>query len=125
MAWTYSGNPASSPRDEVRFLSGDNTESTPFVTDDEIAYLLGKHSPQVAAAHVADAISAAFALKADKTVGSLSISYSSRATAAADLATRLRTNASTTRVGAPVLGGGGLTYLGPASRPDFAPINGA
>lgn len=40
MTWTYSGDPASSPNDAVRFWIGDTTESTPQLSDEEIAYLL-------------------------------------------------------------------------------------
>ena len=42
MTWTYSGDPAFSDKDEVRYLIGDTTSSEPFVQDEEIAYALGK-----------------------------------------------------------------------------------
>jgi hypothetical protein len=51
VTWTYSGNPASSPGDAVRFWIGDTTETTPQLSDEELAYLLsltGGHVLQAA-----------------------------------------------------------------------------
>lgn len=40
--WTYSGNPASSNRDECRFLIGDTNEHAPIMQDEEIDYLISE-----------------------------------------------------------------------------------
>jgi hypothetical protein len=40
MTWSYSGNPASSTLDATRFWVGDVTESTPQLSNEELAYLL-------------------------------------------------------------------------------------
>lgn len=40
MNWSYSGNPANSPLDEVRFLLGDTRQTSQSLSDDEILYLL-------------------------------------------------------------------------------------
>ncbi len=40
MTWTYSGDPSSSDKDEVRFLVGDTDTSDQLVSDEEINYAL-------------------------------------------------------------------------------------
>lgn len=121
MAWSYSGNPASSVRDEVRFLIGDTDENSQQLQDEEIDYIAtnapdtGALYPNVAAAALAaSALAARYAKLIDKTVGSLSISYSQKFQQYTSLATSLNTQAgvATKAVGIPQLGGGGRTYLG-------------
>ena len=92
MTWTYSGNPASTARDEVRFLSGDTDTTDQQVTDEEIAWALSENSSNAytAASVIAYAISAKFARKADKSVGDLSLSYSQLSKQYAELGARLR-----------------------------------
>jgi hypothetical protein len=43
MSWTYSGNPADSQRDEVRFMLGDTDETEPIMQDEEIDYLIAEY----------------------------------------------------------------------------------
>lgn len=89
--WTYSGDPASSTKDEVRFLLGDTVQSDPQVSDEEIAYLLSRWAdPYTAAAQGAAALSATYTRLIDRTVGTLSISYSQKAAQFATLAKDLR-----------------------------------
>ena len=40
MSWNYSGDPASSKKDECRFLLGDTDESAPIMQDEEIQYII-------------------------------------------------------------------------------------
>ena len=40
MSWNYSGNPASSPVDECRFLIGDTNPNEPIMQDEEIQYII-------------------------------------------------------------------------------------
>jgi hypothetical protein len=47
MAWTYSGNPKSSAKDEVRFLIGDTRQAFGFLSDEEITYVLDKNEQDV------------------------------------------------------------------------------
>lgn len=62
MTWDYSGNPSSSAKDAVRFLSGDTDEDDPLVSDEEIAYILTQESnPYEAAALVCEALASKFA----------------------------------------------------------------
>jgi hypothetical protein len=78
MAWTYSGDPANSARDKVRFLIGDTDTTNQLLNDAEIAFLLTQWNDDayVAASHACDSLSAKFAAKSDysKSVGDLSIS---------------------------------------------------
>jgi len=124
--WTYSGNPKSSPKDEVRFLIGDTDDSEPLLQDEEIKYILtvtpsaGTSSYNYGAAAVAaKSIAAKFARERDKTVGSLSLRKAQRYDQYLALANDLLDMAGGAAVvglsrppGAPVLGGGGPTYLG-------------
>lgn len=79
MTATYSGNPLSSKRDEVRLLIGDtdvDPASDALMTDEEIDYLIVKYNNAYkVGAEAAETIAAKFAKKADKTIGPLSISY--------------------------------------------------
>lgn len=96
MAWTYSGNPAASTSDTVRFLVGDTQSADPLTTDEEIAWALSQNSDSAyaAAAWVAKAISAYFARLAESTeIGPIKINYGKRADTyekkAADLESRV------------------------------------
>ena len=43
MSWSYSGNPASSELDELRFIIGDTNMSEPIMQDEELEYLITKY----------------------------------------------------------------------------------
>lgn len=97
--WTYTGDPASSDRDAVRFLIGDTIETAAIFQDEEIDWLvLQNGNIYFAAALAADAAAAQFAgaqsqgAVKTKTVGALSISYddSARASEFRQLARDLR-----------------------------------
>jgi hypothetical protein len=45
MTFTYSGDPAASDKDEVRFLCGDTDSTRPLLSDQEIAFVIGKWAP--------------------------------------------------------------------------------
>ena len=91
MSFTYSGNPSATQLDLVRFLLND-TEATDYVIEDaEITYLVSTwNNAYLAASHGAKMISANFAKQAtSKSVGDLSISYSSKSSDYSLLAQRL------------------------------------
>lgn len=91
MSFTYSGDPLSSLRDEVRFLIGDTNENDAQFSDREIEYLLADESNvYLAAANGAFSLAAKYARMVDKSVGDLSISYSQRQKHFADLAAQLQ-----------------------------------
>lgn len=106
MTWSYSGNPASSTKDAVRFLIGDTDTNDQQVSDEEIAYLLGLTSddPNAAAVRAARALASKYAkYPSAKTVGDLSITYGERAKVFTDLAASLAEQAVLTAP--PYLGG--------------------
>lgn len=106
MSWSYSGNPASSPTDEVRFLVGDTDKATPLLQDEEIDYTIGvRGSPLGAAAELARALSAKFARLVDSSVDSTRFSFSQRTKAYADLATALEARVASLEGVMPICGG--------------------
>lgn len=75
-AASYSGDPANSPRDAVRFWMQDTDPENPFLKDPEIDLLLSIYpNPIRAAAAGARQIAVRYAAKADKAVGDFRISY--------------------------------------------------
>lgn len=50
MGWTYSGDPANSDNDTVRFLVADTDTNDQLISDEEIAYLLDEHGDTMLAA---------------------------------------------------------------------------
>ena len=115
MSWSYSGNPLSSPKDEVRFLIGDTNSAAPEIQDEEINYVLtltygtvtaqwpatGNYLP---AARCVDSILGKYATLTDKAVGDLHISYGQRLKNFQALSTKLRSRAAL--AGVPVYAGG-------------------
>lgn len=74
MTWTYTGDPADSTKDEVRFLVGDTVQSDQQVQDEEISYAISAESSTLrAAVRVARAIAAHYARSVEKQVGDLKI----------------------------------------------------
>lgn len=96
MPSSYSGDPAHSPRDAVRFLVGD-AGPTFEMTDPEIDFLLGQYGlqPYMAAAAVAESLAGRYARDADITQGDIQIRKSARSTALLALAGQLREAAAT------------------------------
>jgi hypothetical protein len=113
MAWTYTGDPASSNRDAVRFAIGDTDAGDQQVQDAEIDYLLGLYpNPLIAGAHACRRLAAKYARQVSKAVGSASLQASDRMRHYADLAELLLAEA-TGGAGA----GSGLTvYAGGLSE---------
>ncbi len=103
---TYSGDPLSSPTDEVRFLVGDTDTDAFYLSDAEINYCLvlvyGVSPPAVfpamgnylPAAYAADAIIAKLKFLVDESVGDLRVSYSKVQSQFQTVANRMRSRAS-------------------------------
>jgi len=94
MAWTYSGNPANSALDQVRFVIGDTDSANQLLSNAEIDWLISaRGNASLAAPNAAEAIAAKLAHESDssKSVGdlSLSLSLSARSQKFYDLADRL------------------------------------
>lgn len=43
MSWSYSGNPANSQLDKLRFISGDTNEAEQILQDEEIQFLIAEY----------------------------------------------------------------------------------
>ena len=105
MAFSYSGNPADSDKDAVRFLIGDTDSNDPLVTDEEIAWQLGQRGKvYLAASSCCVAIAAKFSRKADRSVGNLQASFSQQAEAYRQMARDLEAQAADTAVLQPYSG---------------------
>lgn len=91
--WTYTGQPADSNTDAVRFLMGDTDPSDKLVGDEEIAFALTNEGDIFAAASlVCDHLAARFAREADTSVGGeIQRALSQRSAAFAARAKELRT----------------------------------
>lgn len=125
MTWTYGADPGADENDEVRVMVGDTLSTDPLVQDEEIEYALTMYPkpsdgipPYYAAAFVCENIAALFARRAQRSIGSLSISaqqqYEHYVAKAQSLRVLAKTNGrgGGAGLGVPVLGGGGSTVLG-------------
>lgn len=123
MAWTYSGDPAASPRDAVRFLIGDTLTADQQLQDAEIAFHVDRHSSiELAAAACADALEARYARKVDVTDGDTRLAFSQRAMSYGRLAATLRTQAREGAAPIPYAGGTSISEACTrASDPDRFP----
>ena len=77
MSWSYSGNPASSTRDKVRWLIGDTDTSDQQLSNEEIdaALVASGNDPYTAAISCVEALIAKYSRKVTKSMGDLSINY--------------------------------------------------
>lgn len=79
MSFSYSGNPADSPLDGVRFLVQDTNPNDPQLQDAEINFLVSLYTNiWKSAAYAARNIANKYARQVDKSVGDLRLSYSQR-----------------------------------------------
>ena len=112
MTWTYSGNPADSDRDKVRFLVFDTDTNDQLLSNEEIAWLLSEQTNvYLAAANAAEVIAAKFAKDITRSAVGLSATVGNRAQFYLDLADKLRDQVGTTNQRAEVFAGG-LTVSG-------------
>ena len=90
MTWSYSGNPASSNKDAVRFLVGDTDTADQLVSDQEVNYAIAEQaSNNLAAAMVLRALAAKFSRLVTNKVGDVSANCSDMAKAFQDRADAL------------------------------------
>lgn len=77
--WSYTGDPANSTRDAVRFLVGDTDGDDPLLYDGEIDWLItNDNDPYATASKAAYAIASKFARLMNRSVGNLSADYSTK-----------------------------------------------
>ena len=104
MAWTYSKNPSTSRKDEVRFLIGDTDPDDSQLEDAQIEFALSRYPRvELAAAHCCDAIVAKYSRNKDVSLGGGSIAASQLVDHYRQLAKDLRRKART--LCAPIFGG--------------------
>jgi hypothetical protein len=110
--FSYSGDPASSLRDAIRFEIQDTDPQAPLLTDPEVQFCINQEATGdppsqgemlAAAARGLEALSRRFAAQADTKVGSLETTYSKMAKGFAERAAELRRKAA--GMGAPFWGG--------------------
>lgn len=98
MTWTYSGNPADSARDSVRFLVGDTDTNDQLITDEEIAWtnqqVTGSATSTddlyTTAYRVMLAIASKFSRLADQAIGTMRVNLSQKADNARTQAEQIR-----------------------------------
>lgn len=82
MSWSYSGDPADSALDEIRFLVQDTDSADQLITDEEIEYLIAKWTPVydsalMTASMVAEAIAAKFTREVSYSADGVSVGVES------------------------------------------------
>lgn len=80
MSWSYSGNPAASTLDKVRFLIGDTDTTDQQFSNEEINAILADNGdePYATAIVLIEGLIARYSRYISKSVGDLSISYGDR-----------------------------------------------
>lgn len=115
--WSYTGNPADSQKDRVRFLCGDIDDTDAQVSDEEIAAALAYEGSALgAAASVCEHLASRYAREAQKSIGAggglnTSVSLSERSRAYAARAKDLRQHQEARAIV-------GMAYAGGISRAD-------
>jgi hypothetical protein len=93
VTYSYSGNPANSQQDELRFLVGDTLSTDYQFSDEELSYLISSHGNVARAAiEACDGLIAKYARLVTQSVGAISISYSDRMKHYQILLARLKRN---------------------------------
>ena len=120
MAWSYSGDPSTTPKDAVRFEAQDVNGSAPLLQDAEISYVIvaeagvepagGYTQANIlsAAAHCCEDLVTRFSYQADTEVGSLKLTYSKMAQNLLARAKSLRARAQ--GLNAPWVGGQSVSW---------------
>lgn len=77
MSWSYSGDPNSSPLDNLRFSVGDTESTLPILSNEELTFVLNSNSGNIAQATLSTiyVILAKYARLKDETVGGLQAKY--------------------------------------------------
>ena len=126
MAWTYSGNPATSPKDTVRFLIGDTDKCDQLLQDDEIVWVLNlyNNTPNNAAIRCVETVMSKFSRLMDESVGQVKLTYSQKVKGYREMLRDLRNRLAMEDM-APYAGGISITDVNAIAsntdrvRPDF------
>ena len=114
MAWTYSGDPNTSTKDAIRFLTGDTDPDDELISDEEIRWTEGEAGVgevYTAAWRVMLSIAAKFSRLADQTVGDLRVTLSQKAKGAMAMAESMQV-VSAREDSVPVPTAGGISRAG-------------
>lgn len=104
MGWTYSGDPTSSLKDQIRFDLGDTVQADPLLQDEEINFCISKESAYYGQlARACEAVAMRFQREASTKVGPLSYDLATRAKQFSDRADMYRKRAVAAHV--PYVGG--------------------
>ena len=95
MAWTYSGDPSTSDRDEARFWLQDTDDTRPLMTDEALDFLLTRfdgmaNAPMYVASVAAERLAARFAIEVDTSADGVSVSIGQLQSRYTELAKSLR-----------------------------------
>jgi hypothetical protein len=95
MTWSYSEDPASSDRDQVRFYCGDTNEQLQLLTDEEIDFLLAQwesafNSALYVAAVACEVLATKFATLVNVSADGVTVDFGSLSQKYNDLAASLR-----------------------------------
>lgn len=126
MSWTYSGNPAASNRDFVRFLTGQtSSDDAVIMNDEELSFLLVQRpNPYFAAAMAAERLAVRYGNTVrSKTVGDLTLNYGERETHYRTLSGELRRQGMTQNI-RPFVGGSSISDVD-ARKEDTDRVQGA
>jgi hypothetical protein len=116
MTWTYSGNPAASDRDMVRFLIGDTDTTDQLATDEEIAWAVNLASNNYeAAAEIARGLAAKFARYTSTSIDGISMNYGEKAKQFSELAATLDKEGSAFITALPYAGGTSISDMAAVS----------
>jgi len=110
MSWSYSGNPADSDRDAVRFYIGDIDPNLQLLQDEDIDFLLKKWLPVygsdlMVAAGAAEMVANHFAREVSVSADGVSVSSSELQQKYNDLASNLRDMYKIEQIGTPIIPG--------------------
>ena len=79
MTWSYSGDPANSTNDAVRFLIGDTDTNDQLISNEEIAYIVTQQgSVNRSASECCRAIAAKFARNMSRSIGALQADFAAK-----------------------------------------------
>jgi hypothetical protein len=106
MVWLYSGNPAYSAKDQVRFLIGDTDSTDQLLQDGEIEWVLSQYndSPMNAAIRCCESIIGKFSRLANESVGQVKVNFKEKAEGYVRMLTILKSRLATEDA-APYAGG--------------------
>lgn len=124
MSWSYSGNPASSDRDAVRFYIGDTDSTRPMLSNEDIDFVNSEWLPKygsllLTASQCCEVISGAFAREVTVSADGVSVAVSELQQKFNMLAESLRDQWKIEQAGLPIVSG---VLFDPFRDPTIKPL---